>query len=113
MSVMNIAIAGGVVLLVLLLAKMRREKGVEKAPKAGKAPRGRGRGRRKNRNAPPAPPEPMPLAAAADAVAPTDEAPAVLTVPEEVSLRKVDLAIELQILSFYQLRRGHPIGVYP
>jgi redox-sensing transcriptional repressor len=33
-------------------------------------------------------------------------APAVLTVPETVSMRKVDLAIELQILSFYQLRRG-------
>src|SRR5207244_177657 len=33
-------------------------------------------------------------------------APAVLTVPPGVSMRKVDLAIELQILSFYQLRRG-------
>jgi redox-sensing transcriptional repressor len=33
-------------------------------------------------------------------------APAVLTVPSGVSIRKVDLAIELQILSFYQLRRG-------
>ena len=33
-------------------------------------------------------------------------APAVLTVPSSVSMRKVDLAIELQILSFYQLRRG-------
>jgi redox-sensing transcriptional repressor len=33
-------------------------------------------------------------------------APAVLTVPKTVSMRKVDLAIELQILSFYQLRRG-------
>jgi redox-sensing transcriptional repressor len=40
-------------------------------------------------------------------------APAVLTVPEGVSMRKVDLAIELQILSFYQLRRGQPIGAYP
>jgi redox-sensing transcriptional repressor len=40
-------------------------------------------------------------------------APAVLTVPDGVSMRKVDLAIELQILSFYQLRRGQPIGVYP
>jgi redox-sensing transcriptional repressor len=40
-------------------------------------------------------------------------APAVLTVPEGVSLRKVDLAIELQILSFYQLRRGLPAGAYP
>jgi redox-sensing transcriptional repressor len=33
-------------------------------------------------------------------------APAVLNVPAEVSLRKVDLSIELQILSFYQQRRG-------
>jgi redox-sensing transcriptional repressor len=33
-------------------------------------------------------------------------APAVLTVPEHVSVRKVDLSIELQILSFYQQRRG-------
>jgi redox-sensing transcriptional repressor len=32
-------------------------------------------------------------------------APAVLTVPPHVSLRKVDLSIELQILSFYQQRR--------
>ncbi len=35
-------------------------------------------------------------------------APAVLSVPDGVSIRKVDLAIELQILSFYQLRRGGP-----
>jgi redox-sensing transcriptional repressor len=33
-------------------------------------------------------------------------APAVLTVPTGVSLRKVDLAVELQILSFHQQRRG-------
>src|SRR4029077_5477448 len=32
-------------------------------------------------------------------------APAVVAVPDTVSLRKVDLAIELQILSFYQ---SHP-----
>jgi redox-sensing transcriptional repressor len=32
-------------------------------------------------------------------------APTVLQVPEGVSLRKVDLAIELQILSFYEQRR--------
>src|SRR5579864_4381190 len=31
-------------------------------------------------------------------------APAVITVPERVSLRKVDLSIELQILSFYSQR---------
>ena len=39
-------------------------------------------------------------------VAVTGRLPAVLTVPKTVSMRKVDLAIELQILSFYQLRRG-------
>jgi redox-sensing transcriptional repressor len=33
-------------------------------------------------------------------------APAVLTVANGVSLRKVDLAVELQILSFHQQRRG-------
>jgi redox-sensing transcriptional repressor len=33
-------------------------------------------------------------------------APAVISVPGEVSLRKVDLAVELQILSFYQQRRS-------
>jgi redox-sensing transcriptional repressor len=32
-------------------------------------------------------------------------APVVLAVPEGVSVRKVDLAVELQILSFYQQRR--------
>ena len=32
-------------------------------------------------------------------------APAIISVPEDVSLRKVDLAVELQILSFYQQRR--------
>jgi redox-sensing transcriptional repressor len=37
-------------------------------------------------------------------------APVLVTVPDDVSLRKVDLAIELQILSFYQLRRGLPPG---
>jgi redox-sensing transcriptional repressor len=33
-------------------------------------------------------------------------APAVISVPESSSLRKVDLAVELQILSFYQQRRS-------
>ncbi len=33
-------------------------------------------------------------------------APAVISVPDEASLRKVDLAVELQILSFYQQRRA-------
>jgi redox-sensing transcriptional repressor len=45
-------------------------------------------------------------------------APAVITVSGETSLRKVDLAVELQILSFYQQRRagitvpdtGTPVG---
>ncbi|MGE3235674.1 MAG: hypothetical protein AB7O78_18365, partial [Thermoleophilia bacterium] len=72
MSLMNIAIIGGVVLLVLMLVKMRRDKGADPASKSGKAPKGRGRGRR-DRKAPPAPPEPMPLAAAAGAVSPVDE----------------------------------------
>jgi redox-sensing transcriptional repressor len=41
-------------------------------------------------------------------------APTVISVPDEVSLRKVDLAVELQILSFYQQRRtGGPTGVSP
>lgn len=35
-------------------------------------------------------------------------APAVVTVPAHVSLRKVDLATELQILSFYQQHRVEP-----
>ena len=33
-------------------------------------------------------------------------APAVISVPDVVTLRKVDLAVELQILSFYQQQRG-------
>lgn len=37
-------------------------------------------------------------------------APAVLSVPPHVSLRKVDLSVELQILSFYQQRRQAPVG---
>jgi redox-sensing transcriptional repressor len=40
-------------------------------------------------------------------------APTIVTVPSEVSLRKVDLAVELQILSFYQQRRGAGDGVTP
>ena len=35
-------------------------------------------------------------------------APAIVTVPPGMSLRKVDLAVELQILSFYQQRRSVP-----
>jgi redox-sensing transcriptional repressor len=40
-------------------------------------------------------------------------APTVISVPEDVSLRKVDLAVELQILSFYQQRKagGPPLAV--
>ncbi|MCZ7527641.1 MAG: redox-sensing transcriptional repressor Rex [Acidimicrobiia bacterium] len=37
-------------------------------------------------------------------------APAVVTVPPTVSMRKVDLAVELQILSFYQIQGGGPPG---
>ena len=33
-------------------------------------------------------------------------APAVISVPDDVPLRKVDLATELQILSFYQQQDG-------
>ncbi len=40
-------------------------------------------------------------------------APAVLTVPTGVSLRKVDLAVELQILSFHQQRRGSAAPALP
>ena len=37
-------------------------------------------------------------------------APTVVAVPDDVSLRKVDLAMELQILSFYQSHRTGPNG---
>ncbi|HWW55046.1 MAG TPA: redox-sensing transcriptional repressor Rex [Acidimicrobiales bacterium] len=40
-------------------------------------------------------------------------APAVLSVPDHVSLRKVDLSIELQILSFYQQRQTSPDDLLP
>ncbi|MBA3304090.1 MAG: redox-sensing transcriptional repressor Rex [Acidimicrobiia bacterium] len=44
-------------------------------------------------------------------------APALVSVPSAVSLRKVDLAVELQILSFYQQRRSlgqaTPAGTVP
>jgi redox-sensing transcriptional repressor len=42
-------------------------------------------------------------------------APTVISVPDDVSLRKVDLAVELQILSFYQQRRtgSSPLGPGP
>jgi redox-sensing transcriptional repressor len=33
-------------------------------------------------------------------------APAVITVPEDVSVRKVDLSIELQILAYYEQRKA-------
>ena len=40
-------------------------------------------------------------------------APTVISVPDDVSLRKVDLAVELQILSFYQQRKagGPPLAI--
>jgi len=37
-------------------------------------------------------------------------APTVISVPEHVALRKVDLSIELQILSFYQQRSVNGVG---
>jgi len=40
-------------------------------------------------------------------------APAVITVPPDVSLRKVDLSIELQILAFYQQRRAGVTSTAP
>ena len=33
-------------------------------------------------------------------------APAVITVPEQVSVRKVDLSLELQILAYYEQRKA-------
>ncbi len=41
-------------------------------------------------------------------------APVILSVPRGVSIRKVDLAVELQILSFYQQRRaGGSVSAVP
>jgi redox-sensing transcriptional repressor len=40
-------------------------------------------------------------------------APALVSVPKDVQVRKVDLAVELQILSFYQQRRGSPPAPAP
>ena len=42
-------------------------------------------------------------------------APIVLTVPPDIMVRKVDLAVELQILSYYEQRRtnGATTGVTP
>jgi redox-sensing transcriptional repressor len=40
-------------------------------------------------------------------------APALVSVPKDVQVRKVDLAVELQILSFYQQRRGTPPAPAP
>jgi redox-sensing transcriptional repressor len=37
-------------------------------------------------------------------------APALVSVPPDVQVRKVDLAVELQILSFYQQRRSGGLG---
>ncbi|MEJ7705373.1 MAG: hypothetical protein WKF47_17825 [Geodermatophilaceae bacterium] len=38
-------------------------------------------------------------------------APAVLVVPDNVDVRKVDLAVELQILSFYEQRKATGLKV--
>jgi redox-sensing transcriptional repressor len=40
-------------------------------------------------------------------------APVVLQVPDDVEVRRVDLAVELQILSFHQVRRSNGNGVGP
>lgn len=40
-------------------------------------------------------------------------APAVLTVPDDVHLRQVDLSVELQILSFYRQRGAHETAAEP
>jgi redox-sensing transcriptional repressor len=37
-------------------------------------------------------------------------APCVLTVPDGVDVRKVDLAVELQILSFHERRKASAAG---
>lgn len=37
-------------------------------------------------------------------------APVVLNVPSDVEVRKVDLAVELQVLAFHEQRRKHPAG---
>ena len=37
-------------------------------------------------------------------------APLVLNVPEDVEVRKVDLAVELQVLAFHEQRRRQPDG---
>jgi hypothetical protein len=78
MSTLNIAIVGGVVLLILVLAKMRRLNAAE-TPSSG---RGRVKGekrRKRGKDTPPAPPEPMPLAAAAGQTAATTSEPPVHT----------------------------------
>jgi len=40
-------------------------------------------------------------------------APAVITVPDGVSLRKVDLAVELQILAYHEQRRASAVSASP
>ena len=40
-------------------------------------------------------------------------APVVLTVPPGINVRKVDLAVELQILSYYEQRRAAAAGPLP
>jgi redox-sensing transcriptional repressor len=37
-------------------------------------------------------------------------APIVLNVPPEIEVRKVDLAVELQVLAFHEQRRLRPAG---
>jgi redox-sensing transcriptional repressor len=40
-------------------------------------------------------------------------APAIVTVPDGMSLRKVDLAVELQILSYYEQQREPALSALP
>ena len=90
-------------------AKVGTEHRRPRRPPRRRPARRRGRGadrHRHHRHAAPRPPRTSPTASSPPA-SPSilNFAPTVLTVPEGVSLRKVDLAVELQILSFYQQRR--------
>ena len=86
---------------------------------AGASPRRPARGRRRarhrdrhHRHTGEPPPRTSPTALIAAGVSSIlNFAPTVISVPEDVSLRKVDLAVELQILSFYQQRQAGTDGL--
>jgi redox-sensing transcriptional repressor len=40
-------------------------------------------------------------------------APAIVSVPDDINVRKVDLSIELQILAYHEQRKSSPDGVVP